>query len=205
MYTPDAYAVTDAVEVERLLAENPFACLVSHDGEGVFATHLPLLYDAERQVLTGHVARPNPQAGRGAGGQGLAIFNGPNAYISPAWYPAKAEHGRVVPTWNYEAVHVHGTIAWREDPAWLRSHLTALVDRFEAPMREPWALSDAPEDYVDKLLRGIVGFELSIERTLAKRKLSQQRPQAEQLSVIAALSASADPRDHAVAQAMQRG
>ena len=205
MYTPDAFAVTDGAEIERLLIENPFACLVSHDADGVFATHLPLLYDAERQVLTGHVARPNPHAGRGGGERGLAIFNGPNAYISPAWYPAKAEHGRVVPTWNYEAVHVHGTIAWHEDADWLGAHLSALVDRFETPMAEPWALSDAPADYVDKLKRGIVGLELSIERIEAKRKLSQHRSEAEQLSVIAALSASADARDRAVAEAMRRG
>jgi transcriptional regulator len=205
MYIPEPFAVTDAAEIERLLTAHPFACLVTHDDGELYATHLPLLYDSQRQVLAGHMAKPNPHAGAAPGGKGLAIFSGPNAYISPNWYPAKAEHGRVVPTWNYEAVHVHGTVRWREDAAWLHPHLTALVERFEEAMTPPWALADAPGDYVDKLMRGIVGVELSIERIDAKRKLSQHRPAAEQQSVIAALSQSADPRDRAVAQAMQRG
>ncbi len=113
--------------------------------EGLFASHLPFVYDAERQVLAGHLARANPHQSRSGGAVALVIFQGANAYVSPSFYPSKAKHGRVVPTWNYEAVHVRGRLTWREDPAWLRSHLNALTDRFEATRDKPWAVSDAPD------------------------------------------------------------
>jgi transcriptional regulator len=130
------------------------------------------------------------------------IFQGANAYVSPGWYPSKAKHGRVAPTWNFEVAHVYGRFVWRDDPAWLRTHLDALVGRFEAPFSPPWAVSDAPPDFVEKLIAAIIGLEFSIERVEAKRKLSQHRPEEERRSVIAALHARGEPLDEPLARAM---
>lgn len=202
MYLPDAFAVTDPAQIEAALQSLRFGCLVTHDPAGLFATHMPFLYDAERRVLAGHMARPNPQWERAGDAQALAIFQGPEAYISPSWYPSKARHGRVVPTWNYEAVQVHGRLSWRHEVDWLVAHVTALTDRQEASRPEPWAVSDAPADYIRGLTAGIVGLELAIERVEVKRKLSQNRSEPDRQGVIAGLSASSAEADRRVAAAM---
>ena len=202
MYVPDAFAVTDEAQIEEALRSLRFGCLVTHDSGGLFATHMPFLYDAERRCLTGHMARANPHWERAGETTALAVFQGAEAYISPSWYPSKAEHGRVVPTWNYEAVHVYGRLAWRHDADWLVPHVTALTLRQEASRAEPWAVSDAPADYVRTLARGIVGLELAIDRVEAKRKLSQNRSEQDQSGVIAGLSASDQESDRTLAAAM---
>jgi transcriptional regulator len=153
-------------------------------------------------LLNGHLARGNPHRALADGGEALVIFQGPSAYVSPSGYPSKAVDGRVVPTWNYEAVHVYGAITWQEDRAWLRANVDALSNLFEAGRPHPWALADAPADFTDKLLRGIVGLEIRIARIEAKRKLSQNRAEADRRGVIAALNASSNPADHAVAALM---
>ncbi len=152
----------------------------------------------------GHVARANPHWSMSAEGEALVIFQGANAYVSPNLYPSKAEHGRVVPTWNYEAVHVYGQAVWRDDPAWLRWAVSSLTDRFEAGQAQPWSIHDAPDDHVERQLRGIVGIELKISRIEAKRKLSQNRSDADRNAVQVGLAASHDPADVAVAKAMLR-
>jgi len=152
--------------------------------------------------VIGHLARNNPQAVAKAA-RGLAIAPGPAAYISPGWYPSKRAHGRVVPTWNYEAVHATGALEWTEEPAELLAIVTALSARFEAGRAEPWAPSDAPTDYMDAMLGGITGVRMRIETLEAKRKLSQNRPEADRRGVIAGLSASPSPGDQAVAGLMQ--
>lgn len=139
---------------------------------GLEANHLPMLLDGH--VLRGHVARANPVWKQGAGGA-LAIFLGPHAYVSPSWYPSKAETGKAVPTWNYITVHARGSLRWIQDGDWLRAHVTAMSDAHEAGRAEPWKVSDAPASYVDGLLRAIVGFELRIESLEGKYKLSQNR------------------------------
>ncbi len=202
MYIPDAFAVTDEAEVETVLQGLTLGCLVTHDEDGLFASHLPFLYDPTRRVLTGHVARPNPHWRRGSG-EALVIFQGVEAYVSPSWYPSKYQHGRVVPTWNYEAVHVYGRLAWREEPDWLREHLGALTDRYEGGRVKPWGLDDAPDDYIDSRVRMVVGLELAVERVEAKRKLSQNRVESDRLGVIAGLSGSESAADRAVAAAIQ--
>jgi transcriptional regulator len=203
MHIQDAFAAREPAEVEALLTGAPFACLVTHDAEGLFATHMPLLYDAERGLLTGHMARSNPHVSRASGGEGMVIFQGANAYISPNWYPSKARHGRVAPTWNFEVAHVYGRLVWRDDPAWLRAHLDALVGRFEAPFDPPWARPKPPMEFVETLIGAIVGLEFAIERIEAKRKLSQHRPEEERLSVIAGLTARGAMLDAPLAQAMR--
>ena len=202
MYLPSAFTVTDPAAIDALLERAPLGCLVTHGADGLFASHLPLLHDRARGVLCGHLARANPHRSLAGGGEAMVIFQGADAYISPNWYPSKAADGRVVPTWNYNVLHVYGELSWREDEAWLRANVAGLTDRFEAGQPHPWALADAPADYVARMLTQIVGLELRITRIEAKRKLSQNRSEADRRGVIAGLSASARATDQAVARLM---
>jgi transcriptional regulator len=185
MYVPDAFAVTEPDEIAAMLVRAPLGCLVTHGPQGLFASHLPLLHRDGR--LEGHLARINPHRSLDGDGEALVVFPGPDAYVSPGWYPSKAEHGRVVPTWNYETVHVYGALTWHEDRDWLLANVAALSDRFEAAQDRPWSVADAPADYVSRLAAGIVGVELRITRIEAKRKLSQNRGEADRQGVLAGL------------------
>jgi transcriptional regulator len=167
------------------------------------ATLLPILWSADGGTVIAHMARANvhwreiePDS------PCLAIVSGPQAYISPSWYAAKAEHGRVVPTWNYSAVHLTGTITVHDDPEWVRSAVTDLTDRHEQTRKSPWAVTDAPEKYVAGQLKAIVGLEMTVERVEAKAKLSQNRSDADQAGVIVGLRAEGGNVD--VANAMER-
>ncbi len=213
MYNPPAFR-EDRPEALRALVESArLALLVSNgpgDGGGVpEASHLPLFLAPEEGpngTLYGHLARANPHwRGLAAAGRALAVLMGPEAYVSPSLYPSKAEHGKVVPTWNYVAVHASGPVEVFDDPARLLRVVETLTRRHEAGRAEPWAVSDAPEEYVRAQLRGIVGVALRIETLEGKRKLSQNRSEADRAGVIAGLSASADPRDREVAAAMREG
>jgi transcriptional regulator len=181
MYVPDPFRESRPEVLAGAMRDIAFAILVTHDAAGALeANHLPMLFDG--RLLTGHVARANPvwQAGEGAA---LAIFLGPHAYVSPNWYPSKAETGKAVPTWNYMTVHACGRIRWIEDVDWLRQNVTALSARHEANRLLPWAVGDAPASYVDPLLRAIVGFELTVEALDGKWKLTQNRSEADRLGV----------------------
>lgn len=202
MYVPAHFAVTDA-EVAPVLRAGGLAHLVTPTAAGLVATPLPLLYDEPGGALVGHVARNNPHWSAVPTGDSLAIFAGPQAYVSPNWYPSKAEHGRAVPTWNYEVVHVHGRLVVHDDVDWLRAHVTALTDAHEAAHAHPWQVTDAPAEFVAGQLRAIVGLELVITRVEGKAKLSQNRSAADRAGVIAALSASDRASDRAVAAAMR--
>jgi transcriptional regulator len=204
MYLPELFSVTDAQEIDLLLQQVRLGCLVTRDGEGFFGTHLPMLFDPIRRTLTGHVAAGNPHPARSGDHEALVIFQGPDAYITPNWYPSKFEHGRVVPTWNYEAIHVTGSLAWRTEADWLRDQLSRLTARFEQTQSKPWALGDAPEDYIEKQLAAVVGVELSIREVKAKRKLSQNRQSADRMGVVAGLMASETPTDRLLAAAMHK-
>jgi transcriptional regulator len=133
----------------------------------------------------------------------MAVFTGPDAYVSPGWYPSKAVHGRVVPTWNYEAVRIHGRLTWHDDPNWLHAHVAAVSARFEAGRPAPWSIDDAPADYIAGMLNGIVGVTLTIDRIEAVRKLSQNRNEADRAGVIAGLCATGRAKDAAVAALMR--
>lgn len=151
------------------------------------ATFLPVLWEGDR--LVGHVARANPHWRRiVTDSPALAIVTGPDAYVSPRWYATKAEHGKVVPTWNYSVVHLRGRILVHDDPDWVRALVTRLTDRHEQPREEPWHVTDAPEDYVTKSLRAIVGVELVVEQVEAKAKLSQNRSDEDRAGVAAGLT-----------------
>lgn len=156
MYTPELFAVTDPGEIDAVLSQVRLGCLVTRDEHGFFGTHLPMLFDPHARALTGHISLGNPHPGRAGDAEAIVIFQGIDAYITPNWYPSKFKHGRVVPTWNYEAVHVTGPLTWRTDSDWLRDQLGRLTERFERTQTKPWALSDAPEDYIEKQLAGAV-------------------------------------------------
>ena len=202
MYVPRFNALDDPDEIARLVAAVGVAQLVTVTADGrPEATLLPLVRDGDRLVF--HMARANPHWRTiRPGSPGLAVVTGPDAYVSPAWYPSKAEHGRVVPTWNYSAVHVTGRVEVHEDPAWLLDAVTRLTDTHERRRIAPWAVDDAPAAYLSKQLRAIVGVELTIEQVEGKAKLSQNRDDADVAGVIAGLRREGGPRAHQVADAM---
>ncbi len=182
MYVPDHFREDRPDILHQAMRQIGFATLVT---QNLDANHMPMLLDGN--VLRGHVARANPVWKSGEGTV-LAIFLGPHAYVSPNWYPSKAETGKAVPTWNYITVHARGRIQWRQEPDWLRAHVTALSQEHESGRPSPWQVSDAPANYVDGLLRAIVGFELTIESLEGKYKLSQNRDAADRAGVRDALA-----------------
>ncbi len=210
MYNPPHFREDDPEVLAGIMRAARLALLVSAapDGGAPEATHLPLLLDATQGphgALVGHVAKANPHwRGLAAAGVARAIFAGPEAYVSPSHYASKAEHGRVVPTWNYVAVHAIGPVEIIEDAQRLHALVSRLTERHERPRAEPWAVTDAPEPFVAGQLKGIVGLVLRIETLIGKRKLSQNRSEADRAGVAAGLAASEDPADRAVAQAMGR-
>ena len=164
--------------------------MVTQTADGLIASHVPMLLDrspAPYGTLIGHLARPNPQA-RGAIGEGLAIFQGPDAYVTPSWYATKRQNGKVVPTWNYVAIHAYGAVEFFSDPERLREVVTRLTERHELARPQPWAVTDAPSDFIDGMLKGIVGFAVPITRLEGKWKMSQNRPAEDRARVIDGLN-----------------
>ena len=204
MYTPTAFREDDPAALRALIAGARLALLATNGADGVpLVTPLPLVLDGDH--LIGHLARANPQAKALPGtARGVAVFLGPEAYVSPGYYASKAEHGRVVPTWNYEAITVEGAIETFDDAASLLDIVSRLTVRHEAGREEPWAVSDAPPEFTAAQLRGIIGFRLSLDRVTGKRKLSQNRSEADRAGVRQGLAASPDERDRALAAAMSR-
>jgi transcriptional regulator len=203
MYVPSAFAPTDDA-VHELLARHRAADLVTVGPGGLTATMLPFLFDARRRTLRGHLARNNDHWRTVDGALALVIVRGPDAYISPSWYATKAEHGRVVPTWNYVTAHVHGVVTVHDDPAWVGDLVRELTDRHEAGRATPWSVDDAPPRFYAGQLRAIVGIELAIERIEAKFKLSQNRPAADVDGVIEGLRAAGDPESAAAVHTHRR-
>jgi transcriptional regulator len=202
MYIPAHFAADDAT-VQELLARHGAADLITLTEDGLLATMLPFAYEpaaGEHGTLLGHVARNNDQWRKPARGESLAIVRGPDAYVSPSWYAAKAEHGRVVPTWNYVTAHVYGQLTVHDDPAWVEDVVRRLTAKHEAarltsPGQPPaWSVDDAPRTFIEGQLRAIVGLELRITRIEAKAKLSQNRPVTDIPGVVAGLSARGDDR-----------
>lgn len=179
MYLPAAFTESRTPEQHRLIESHPLGMLVTQGEQGLDANHLPFLLDAGKGplgTLAGHVARANPVWTEVADEtEVLVVFRGAEGYISPQWYPGKAEHHRHVPTWNYEAVHVHGRMTVRDDSAFVRGVVARLTRRHEAGMERPWKMGDAPADYLDAMVQQIVGIEIAITRMEGKRKLSQNR------------------------------
>jgi len=182
MYLPKHFEQADAAALQALMQDHPLATLVSWQDGAPTADHVPLIFDASSQTLRGHVARANP-LWQLAGQPVLAVFSGPQAYVSPSWYPGKAEHHKVVPTWNYAVVHAHGTLKAIEDAPWLHRLVSELTARHESAREQPWAVTDAPEDFVQAMLRAIVGIEIPVARLVGKWKMSQNRSEADRKGV----------------------
>lgn len=183
MYLPNAFAITSAAEIVEALRRVAFGHLVSDDGSGtgrLESTPLPFLVDDAVGELRGHFARANPHWKNLDGKPALMIVAGPDGYVSPRWYPSKAEHGKVVPTWNYEVIHLRGVMEIHDDPEWTRALVSELTDQNEPRVNDPqhrqaWAVTDAPSDFIDAQLKAIVGVRLVVTEVEAKHKLSQNR------------------------------
>lgn len=194
MYIPAAFRMETETAL-TLVEAHPFATLVSLGSGGLLSTPLPLLLDrqGDQVRLIGHIARANPHwRDFDPAVPSLAVFQGGDAYVTPSWYAAKRETGKVVPTWNYKAVHIHGRLQVVEEPAALLEIVSRLTDRHEATRPAPWAVSDAPADYLATMLKAIVGLELLVERVEGKAKLSQNRPAEDQAAVRAGLAGVLD-------------
>jgi transcriptional regulator len=220
MYMPRHFTWTDMAQIESFVDAAQSANLVTFDGTRPVATLLPVIWERPERSgngsrpdeeadpasygrLLGHIAVANPQWKTAApDAEALAIVYGPQAYVSPAWYEAKARHGRVVPTWNYETVHLSGTVAFHQDPEWLRAFVTRLTLLHEGGREHPWAVTDAPPDYIDGQLRAIVGVELTITSIEAKQKLSQNRSELDREGVVTGLRAEHEPGPDAIADLM---
>ena len=196
MYIPAHFAADEAT-VGELLRNHGAADLVTLTAEGLAATLLPFIYlpeAGEHGALHGHLARNNTQWKLPAVGDALVIVRGPDAYISPSWYVSKAEHGRVVPTWNYLTAHVYGRLVVHDDPDWTEDLVRRLTAKHEGGRVHPWSVDDAPRAFIEGQLRAIVGIELLISRIEAKAKLSQNRPPADVDGVISRLRERGDMR-----------
>jgi len=209
MYTPRHFKDEDQASLFRQIEGTRLATLVTFDETGLAASHVPLLLDPTQGpngTLTGHLAKANPQCQALANGaEVLVIFQGADAYISPSFYAAKAEHGKVVPTWNYLAVHAYGRPHVITDPEPLLAIVSGLTDKHEAARAQPWAVSDAPADYIQSMLKGIVGFAIPIERLEGKRKLNQNRSAEDIAGVSKGLAESQDQNDQQIARLMSQG
>lgn len=205
MYVPKPF-VPDETAVRDLLTDHGASDLVTMTPQGLVATLLPFEYDpdaGDHGALIGHMARGNHQWREPVQGEAMVIVRGPEAYVTPSWYPSKEEHHRVVPTWNYVIAHVYGRLVVHDDPAWIEGQIRRLTDRHEAGFAEPWSVDQAPAKFVERQLRAVVGVEVVISRIEAKFKLSQNQPRANVEGVVAGLEARGRADDTAVAAAVR--
>lgn len=206
MYIPKSFAAPSAAAMHTLMRAHPLGALVTLAQAGLVANHIPmqLLADAgPHGVLRAHVARANPLVRDLQAADALVIFQGPQAYVSPGWYPSKQLTGKAVPTWNYMVVHAHGPLRIVEEAQWLRAQLEALTATHEAGKAQPWSMDDAPQDYIATMMNAIVGIEIPIMRLEGKWKLSQNQPPPNRDGVIAGLAALGDAGALEVADHMQ--
>ncbi|MDY7562648.1 FMN-binding negative transcriptional regulator [Pseudomonas sp. 10B1] len=207
MYLPSAFKEDDLAIIHQQIESTRLAVLVTHGALGLLANHVPLLLNPDQGpngTLHGHLAKANPQWKElESGAEALLIFTGPDAYVSPSFYPSKAEHGQVVPTWNFLVIHAYGTPEVFHDASRLLDLVSTLTDKHEAGRATPWAVEDAPKAYIDKMLSAIVGFVVPISRLEGKRKLNQNRNAADIAGVRDGLAASAVPNDNELARLMR--
>lgn len=207
MYLPKHFEETRVDVFHGLVRAHPLGALVTLGAGGLEANHIPFEIDPDPApfgTLRGHVARANPvwrELSRG--GEALAIFQGPSTYVSPSWYPSKQEGGKVVPTWNYAVVHAYGPLRAVDDAAWLRAFVERLTNRHESGRTAPWHVTDAPADYVDKMVTAIVGIELPVTRFVGKWKVSQNRPARDRAGVVAGLQQDGGDAARAMAALVQ--
>ena len=209
MYIAKHFEETRVEVMHELIRSRPLASLVTLSSSGLNANHIPLYLSdspAPYGSLRGHVARANSiLEDLNKEGESLAIFHGPDTYITPSWYPTKQETGKVVPTWNYAVVHAYGVLRVVDDAQWLRAQLESLTAHNEADFAQPWAVSDAPEEHVTRLMGSIIGVEMVITRLLGKWKVSQNQPAQNQAGVVAGLKASSVPDAQAMVALVEEG
>src|SRR6185295_13444212 len=201
MHRPDHFRVEDVAQMHALMRARPFAALVSSTPSGLYGTHLPTVLkdDGAYGVIECHLARANPHwKDLAEGNEALMIFQGAEGYITPNWYPSKTLHGKVVPTWNYAVVHAYGRPEVMKDKDWLRRHVTELTAQQETSESQPWAVSDAPDSYIEVMLRGIIGFRFAITRLEGKWKMSQNREAEDRKGVVAGLRTRATGEDREI-------
>jgi transcriptional regulator len=202
MHIQTSFAETRLDVLHALIRSHPLGAFVVGGPEGIEVNHLPFIINAaatSHGVLQGHLPKANPLWQMALNHEVVVIFQGPDAYISPSWYPSKHEHGKAVPTWNYAIVHAYGTVRFVRDRAWLLNHVTMLTCQQEAAMAEPWQVSDAPADYLDTMLGNIVGVEITVTRLIGKWKVSQNRRPADRHGVVRGLHALQTERAAAMA------
>jgi transcriptional regulator len=207
MYQPDHFRVDDLPQMHELMRAKPLAALISAGSYGLYATHMPTVLKDEGAygLLEFHLARGNPHWKHLAEcSEALMIFQGPDAYITPNWYPSKAEHQKVVPTWNYAVVHAYGRPDMVQDAQWLRGHVGELTAQQERNEARPWALTDAPASFVESMTRGIVGFRFAITRIEGKWKMSQNRAMKDREGVVAGLRKRETGDDLEIARIVSR-
>jgi len=207
MYLPEQHRVDDVAALHALMRARPFATLISAGAAGLMATHLPTVLkdDGPYGLIECHVARANPHWREFAtGAEALLIFQGPEGYITPNWYASKAEHGKVVPTWNYAVVHAYGRAEAMDDVQWLRRHVGELTAQQERSEARPWEVTDAPDSYIAAMVRAIVGIRLPIARLEGKWKMSQNREIEDRKGVVAGLGARGEGEDTAIAEIVER-
>jgi len=206
MYTRDTSRESRPGILMAAMRQIKFSAMVSTTGDGLHASHLPVIVEETNDgsvVLNEHLSRSNPHwRAITEPAETVAIFQGPHSYISPSWYETKAETGKVVPTWGYIAVHAHGSLEVIDDADWVRGHVNALTNLHEANRPGPWAVSDAPDDYITVMLRGIVGVRLTVERMDGNWKLNQHRSEDDQRRTIAGLYGEDDPQSHELGDEM---
>jgi len=198
MFVPPKFREDNIDKMHQLIRNNSFATLVTLGSNGITANHIPFVLKSSSEhgelgCLQGHVALANPVWKDFQPDNVLVIFQGLDAYISPGWYPSKREHGKVVPTWNYMTVHANGKMSTTKDAQWLKAQISALTHQHESSRSEPWAVSDAPADFIDSQVKGIVGIEIAISELVGKSKLSQNRSAADRAGVVQGLRGELDP------------
>ncbi len=208
MYNPRHFREERIPVLQELIRRQSLATLVTLGAEGLNASHIPLLLDPEPEplgTLRGHLSRANSQWREFSKDvDALVIFAGPQHYISPNWYPSKGDDGKVVPTWNYAVVHAHGPLRVIDDADWLRAFVSRLTDTHEAASPEPWAVADAPEDFIAAQVKGIVGIEIPIRRLEGKWKINQNRTERDRVGVVGALEKLGDEESLAMAELVKR-
>lgn len=213
MYLPRHFEETDVRVLHQFIRAHPFAALVTATTAGLDANHIPFVLESEpapNGCLRGHIARANPLWRECApAAEALVLFQGANAFVSPSWYPSKLDTGKVVPTWNYVVVHAHGPLRFIDDAAWVRAHVETLTNQHEHERAAPWRVTDAPADFIDRLVEGLVGLEIPIARLAGKWKVSQNRSDRDREGVVDGLTAegtkSAATMADLVRKAAERG
>ena len=208
MYVPKHHEESDLAILHCLIKSHPLATWVTQDDGELLVNHIPFLLDPTRGqfgTLVGHVARANPAwQSFSAEINSVLVFQGAESYITPSWYPSKHAHGKAVPTWDYAIVHAHGMPRAIDDHDWLLQHINDLTDEHERGQALPWKVSDAPQDYMDRMLGSIVGIEIPITKLVGKWKVSQNRPEADKLGIVAGLLGRGDAQSKQMASLVKQ-